>query len=61
MLTVKIDVDKETYERMVEEAVFARRPLQRHGGIILRRAFGLPFPNEALETKTAPAEPATAR
>ena len=56
MLTVKIDVDAETYEQMVEEAVFARRPLQRHGGIILRRAFGLPFPSEALESKTEPAE-----
>ena len=64
MLTIKIDVDQETYERLVDEAVSVRRPTPRHAGVVIRQALGLPFPEPPhgrMTDHTAPAEPATAR
>jgi hypothetical protein len=58
VLTIKIDVDQETYERLVDEAVSVRRPTPRHAGVVIRRALGLPFPElmpGRLTTHTDPA------
>ena len=66
MLTLRIDVDQETYERLVDEAVGERRPIPNHAGVVLRRAFGLAFPesphsNPCANTAGArPAETVTA-
>ena len=47
MPTIKLDVDSETYDRLVEQAVVERRPTAWQAEVTLRRAVGLPFPAEA--------------
>ena len=47
MPALKLDIDGETYERLVEEAVAERRPIVWQAEVALRRAFGLPFPHGA--------------
>jgi len=42
--TLKIDLDQETYERVVDRAVAEARPIQRQAEIMLRKAVRLPFP-----------------
>jgi hypothetical protein len=42
MLTMKVIVDQETYERLVAEAVGSPRSIPQQAGVALRRAFGLP-------------------
>ena len=49
MPAIRLDLDQETYERLVEDAVAKRRPIAWQAEVALRRAFGLPFP-DALET-----------
>ena len=44
MPALKLDLDQETYERLVEEAVAERRPIVWQAEVTLRRAVGLPFP-----------------
>jgi hypothetical protein len=44
MATLRLDVDFETYERLVEAAVSERRPITWQAEVVLRRALGLPFP-----------------
>ena len=44
MPAIKLDLDQETYERLVEDAVAERRPIVWQAEVALRRAFGLPFP-----------------
>lgn len=42
--TIKIEIDQEAYERLIEQAIDERRPTPRHAGVVIRRALGLPFP-----------------
>lgn len=44
MPVLKIEVDSETYDRLVEQAVAERRPVIWQAEISIRRALGLPFP-----------------
>jgi hypothetical protein len=44
---IKLDIDTEAYERLVERAVLWRRPVDWQAEVELRQALGLPFPREA--------------
>ena len=44
MHAVKLDLDRETFERLVERAAAERRPIPWQAEVTLRRALGLPFP-----------------
>ena len=44
MPVLKLEVDSETYDRLVEQAVAERRPVVWQAEIAIRRALGLPFP-----------------
>jgi hypothetical protein len=48
MAQLKLDVDAETYQRLVEDAVAERRPIDWQAEVTLRRALGLPFPEPAI-------------
>ena len=54
MPRLRLDVDQETYERLVERAVAERRPIDWQAEVTLRRAVGLPFPHggTAVESST---------
>jgi hypothetical protein len=41
---VRLDLDTDTFTRLVEAAVAERRPVDWQAEVILRRALGLPFP-----------------
>ena len=43
MARLRLEIDPETYERLVAQAVAARRPVGWHAEVLLRRALGLPF------------------
>jgi len=47
MAQLTLDVDAETYQRIVEDAVSERRPIIWQAEVMLRRAAGLTFPYEA--------------
>jgi len=44
MPKLRLDIDQETYERLVKRAVAERRPIDWQAEVTLRRAVGLPFP-----------------
>jgi hypothetical protein len=44
MATLKVDIDVEMLERLVERAVRERRPIDMQAAVMLRQALGLPFP-----------------
>jgi hypothetical protein len=44
MACLSIELDPETYQRLVEAAVSERRPIIWQAEVTLRRAVGLPFP-----------------
>jgi hypothetical protein len=44
MATLKLDLDPETLECLVERAVQERRPIIWQAEVLLRQALGLPFP-----------------
>jgi hypothetical protein len=46
---IKLDIDQEAYERLVERAVSWRRPIAWQAEVELRQALGLPFPHEAAD------------
>lgn len=52
LLSVRIKVDQETYERLVCDAVGSPHSIPERAGIALRRAYDLP--PRAAELKTAP-------
>ena len=45
MPVLKLDVDSETYGRLLAEALAERRPVIWQAEVALRRALGLPFPD----------------
>jgi hypothetical protein len=57
VLTIKADIDQETYERLVGRAVHQRRSIPDQAGVELRRAFGLPLQYETVESKTVTLDP----
>jgi hypothetical protein len=44
MARIRLDLDSETYQRLVEVALAERRPVPWQAEIMLRVALGLPFP-----------------
>lgn len=54
---VKLSLDEETFQRLVQEAQRERRPTAWHAEVLLRRALGLPFPH-SLSEPAKPAPPA---
>lgn len=44
MAQIKLDLDTETFSRLVASALDERRPIPWQAEVILRRALGLPFP-----------------
>jgi hypothetical protein len=52
---LKLDVDIETLERLIERAVQERRPITWQAEVLLRQALGLPFPYEG-ELASEPTE-----
>ena len=47
MPRLKLDLDADTYGRLVEQAVAERRPVVWQAEVTIRRAVGLPFPHDA--------------
>jgi hypothetical protein len=47
MASLRLDIDADTYTRLVERAVAERRPINWQAEVELRRAVGLPFPESA--------------
>jgi hypothetical protein len=43
---IKLDIDADTYERLIDRAATERRPVPWQAEVELRRAVGLPFPRE---------------
>ena len=41
-----LDIDDETLDRLLDAALRERRPLPWQGEVVLRRALGLPVPDE---------------
>jgi hypothetical protein len=48
-MQIKLDVDSETFGRLVERADIERRPVGWQAEILIRQAPGLPFPYPAIE------------
>jgi hypothetical protein len=44
MPSLRLDPDRETFDRIVKEAETYRRPVRWQAEILLRKAVGLPFP-----------------
>jgi hypothetical protein len=44
MPTLKIDLDPESYDRLIQDAARERRPVLWQAAVTLRRALSLPFP-----------------
>ena len=54
MPRLRLDLDEQLYDRLVEAAVAERRPIIWQAEITLRRALGLPFPDSPVhETRGA--------
>jgi len=45
-MRLRLELDHETARRLAEEAVRERRPIAWQAEVMLRRALGLPFPDE---------------
>lgn len=45
-MRIRLDLDQEATERLVEAAVSEQRPVHWQAEVILRRALGLPFPHD---------------
>jgi hypothetical protein len=61
MPVLKLDVDPETFTRLVDQAATERRPIVWQAEVTLRRALGLPFPPAEPETLHADPEAVPAR
>jgi hypothetical protein len=44
MSQLRITLDAETHQRLLESALAERRPLPWQAEVVIRRALGLPFP-----------------
>ncbi len=63
MALLKLQIDSETMDRLVERAVRERRPITWEAEVLLRQALGLPFPyaGELASEPTETAEEAERR
>lgn len=43
-MRIKLELDPETTEKLIEAAVREKRPVAWHAEVLLRTALGLPFP-----------------
>lgn len=50
MARIKLDLDQETYEHLLNVALAERRPVHWQAEIMLRQALGLPFPYRDTDT-----------
>ncbi len=50
MARLKLDLDAETSQRLLEIALSHRRPVHWQAEIMLRQALGLPFPYQDVDT-----------
>lgn len=50
MARIKLDLDQEAYQRLVELATTERRPITMQAEVIIRRGLGLPLSREIGET-----------
>ncbi len=44
MATLRVTLDRDTYQRLLETALSERRPVPLQAEVTIRRALGLPFP-----------------
>jgi hypothetical protein len=44
MAQLRLDLDGETYQRLLETALSERRPVPLQAEVVIRQALGLPFP-----------------
>ncbi len=44
MARLRLDLDQETYSKLLDSALAEKRPVEWHAGVVIRRALGLPFP-----------------
>ena len=56
MAYIRLDLDQETFSRLVDSALHERRPIPWQAEVILRRALGLPFPT-SIEQDTQEIQP----
>ena len=50
-MRLKLELDPETAEKLAQSAVVEKRPLAWQAEVLLRRALGLPFPQERSEQR----------
>jgi hypothetical protein len=48
-MKLRLDLDGETFDRLMEVAAQERRPLDWQAEVLLRQALGLPFPYPDVE------------
>jgi hypothetical protein len=51
---IRLELDNETTERLIERAAEERRPVPWQSEVMLRRALGLPFPRREGEEQGEP-------
>jgi hypothetical protein len=56
-MRIKLELDPETTEKLVEAAVREKRPAAWQAEVLLRTALGLPFPPPILNQPTPPQPP----
>jgi len=56
MTTIRVDIDRETERRLLEESLAQRRPVRLHAEVLLRQALGLAFPIRATDADAASGE-----
>lgn len=52
MVRIRVDLDQETYEALVDASLIERRPIPWQAEVALRRALGLPFPSSPLDEQS---------
>jgi hypothetical protein len=60
MPRLKLEVDQETWQRVVDQADAERRPPVWQAEVLLRRAVGLPFPPQSAAPSTSSDGPTAA-
>ncbi len=53
MARLRIELDRETYSRLVSSALTEKRPVDWQAEVVIRRALGLPFPAVAPQPQQA--------
>ena len=46
MARLRLELDQETYLKLLDSALAEKRPIDWQAEVVLRRAMGLPFPRE---------------